>query len=74
MKTSLKFIYVLNACLDSDQTSTAIVCRITLEPINGFSSNLHRYTTRASLRADLILVTLILFSRSLKDLYVRKFH
>ena len=30
----------------------SLVCRISLEPVNGFSPNLYRYTTRTILRAD----------------------
>ena len=41
---------------------------ISLELIDGFSPNLYRYTTRTSLNADEILVTMTLFSRSEEDL------
>ena len=51
----------------------SLVCRISLEPIDGFSSNLHRYTTRTSLRADYILVTWISFSRFQENLNMLSF-
>ena len=46
----------------------SLICRISLEPKSEFSPNLHSYSNRTSLRADLILVTLTLFSRSQEDL------
>ena len=45
-----------------------LVCRISLEFMDGFSPNVHRCTTWTSLRADYILVTLTSFSRSQEDL------
>ena len=42
----------------------SLVSRISFEPVDGSSSNFHRYITEASLRAGLLLVTLTLFSRS----------
>ena len=41
---------------------------IALELRDGFSPNLHRCTTRTSLKADYIFVTLTSFSRSVEDL------
>ena len=56
--TELRSVKVFGHCL---------VCRISLETIDGFSPNLYRYTTRISIRADKILVTLTAFSRSQED-------
>ena len=50
------------------------VCRISLEPVAGFSLNLHRCTTRTSLRAGEIEGTLNIFSGSQEDLNIWKFH
>ena len=44
-----------------------LVYMISLESMDGFSPNLYRYTTRANLRAGLILVTLTSFSRVPED-------
>ena len=45
-------------------TNFCFVPTISFDPVDGFSSNLHRYINVASLRAYEILVTTTSFSRS----------
>ena len=48
--TELSYVKFLVALTNFQGHS--LVCRISLEPIDGFSPNLHRHTTRTRLSAD----------------------